>query len=66
MHAVRKRREQLLQKDVMHSGERVFVADGTGQKAVQNGGNELVMSMAFVVKQRTLQTETWAARPISK
>jgi hypothetical protein len=66
MHSVRKRREQLLEKGVMQSGERMFVADGAGRKAVQNGGNELVMSMAFVAKQWTLQTEIWAASPMSK
>jgi hypothetical protein len=50
----------------MHSGERMFVADGAGRKVVQNGGNELVMSMAFVAKQRTLQTEMWVGRPMNK
>lgn len=53
MHAVRERRLQLLQKDIVHNDQRVFVANSAGEKSDQNRCNELVTPMAFVAKRRT-------------
>lgn len=53
MHKARERRQQPLQKDIVHYRQRMFVANSTDEEIVQNRCNELVTPMTFVAKQRT-------------